>query len=314
MPRLPPRPDLSWKEDGTPVDERVGDVYFSRHDGLEETRAVFLKGCGLPEAWADKAAFTVAELGFGTGLNFLALWQLWRANRPAGGHLHFVSFEGYPLDPEDAAKALGAWPELAPLTSWLVAQWPVRARGVQHVEWADEGISLTLHIGEIAETLPDAVFTADAWFLDGFSPAKNDAMWDDELWPMVAERSRMGAPVGTFTVAGGVRRGLVEAGFEVAKAPGHGRKRERLEARLIHRAPETSDRLGLRPLNVAPKTVHVLGAGIAGACCARAFLDRGCKVVVHDKAGGVASGASGNRLALVMPRLDAGDTVQARLQ
>ena len=156
MTRLPPRPDLSWKEDGTPVDERVGDVYFSRHNGLEETRAVFLKGCGLPERWQARASFTIAELGFGTGLNFLAAWQLWRGTRRPGAWLHFVSFEGYPLDREDAARALSAWLELSEVAALLAAQWPDRATGVQRMVWPSERVTLTLHIGEISQTLPQA--------------------------------------------------------------------------------------------------------------------------------------------------------------
>ncbi|WP_143435662.1 tRNA (5-methylaminomethyl-2-thiouridine)(34)-methyltransferase MnmD, partial [Henriciella aquimarina] len=177
MSRLPPRPDLAWQEDGTPVDARVGDVYFSRHNGLEETRAVFLQGCGLPARWQDRTGFTIGELGFGTGLNFLAAWQLWRETRGPDGWLHFVSFEGYPLAREDAARALAAWPELADLAAKLLDAWPERARGVQRRVWPDERLTLTLHTGEIAEMLPQARLRADAWFLDGFSPAKNDAMW-----------------------------------------------------------------------------------------------------------------------------------------
>lgn len=303
--RLPPRPKLSWKEDGTPVDDRVGDVYYSIEDGLAESRAVFLEGCGLPDAWKDRSSFTIAELGFGTGLNFLAAWQMWRDHRPSNGWLNFVSFEGFPLDREDAARALEPWPELAELSDRLCARWPVRARGVQQIAWPDERLTLTLHIGLIEETLPQAEFEADAWFLDGFSPAKNDAMWADNVWPELAARSKPEARVATFTVAGAVRRGLANAGFEVEKKPGHGRKRERLEARAPACPTQTPD--------VSSPEIAVIGAGISGACLARGLVDRGAQVTVFDQAQGPALGTSGNPLALVMPRLDAADTVQARL-
>lgn len=303
--RLPPRPNLTWKTDGTPVDERVGDVYYSVEDGLAESRAVFLAGCGLPEAWRGRSSYTMAELGFGTGLNFLATWQMWRAHRSNSAWLHFVSFEGYPLDSEDAAHALKPWPELADLADQLCASWPVRAKGVQQITWPSERLTLTLHIGDIAETLPRSLFSADAWFLDGFSPAKNDAMWDAALWPLIAERSHKGTRAATFTVAGAVRRGLTSAGFEVAKKPGHGRKRERLEAVF---------NLGTVPLEPprAP-SVAIIGAGISGACLAQTLSERGAEVTVFDQSDGPAQGTSGNPLALVMPRLDAADTVQARL-
>ncbi|MEO1661467.1 MAG: tRNA (5-methylaminomethyl-2-thiouridine)(34)-methyltransferase MnmD [Pseudomonadota bacterium] len=305
--RLPPRPDLTWKDDGTPVDARVGDVYFSIEDGLAESRAVFLAGCGLPGAWASGADHTIAELGFGTGLNFLAAWQMWRAHRTGAGWLSFVSFEGYPLDVEDIARALTPWPELRPLAEKLCAAWPARAKGIRQITWPEERLTLTLHIGRIEDTLPGAQFTADAWFLDGFSPAKNAAMWDEALWPEMARRSRPGTRASTFTVAGAVRRGLQNAGFAIEKKPGHGRKRERLEA--VFKPTEAA--LPRQP--VCPPKVAIVGAGIAGASLARVLHDRGAQVRVYDRATGPGQGTSGNPMALVMPRLDAGETVQAQL-
>ncbi|MEM6651831.1 MAG: tRNA (5-methylaminomethyl-2-thiouridine)(34)-methyltransferase MnmD [Pseudomonadota bacterium] len=303
--RLPPRPDLDWKDDGTPVDRRVDDVFYTVDDGLAEARAVFLSGCGLPERWRTKPAFTVAELGFGTGLNFLAAWQLWQTTRPPDGWLNFVSFEGFPLEVEDIARAMRPWTELTQLAEALCAAWPPRAKGVRQITWPSERLTLILHVGAIEETLPQSVFTADAWFLDGFSPAKNPAMWADSLYPLIAARSRPGTCAATFTVAGAVRRGLTQAGFSVTKAPGHGRKRERLEAVFN----------GAKTIPVVNQTPHVaiIGVGIAGACLARQLTDRGAKVTIFDTADGPAQGASGNPLALVMPRLDASDSVQARL-
>ena len=313
MTRLPPKPDLEWQDDGTPVDRRTGDVYFSRHDGLEESRTVFLKACGLPERWQGKAQFTIGEFGFGTGLNFLAAWQLWRETRAPGQWLHFVSFEGYPLDAEDAARALEAWPALGDLPAKLVAAWPERAFGVQRMIWPDERVALTLHTGDIAETIPASSLMADAWFLDGFSPAKNEEMWEEGLWAALRERCSEEALLGTFTVAGAVRRGLAGAGFEVEKKSGYGRKRERLEVRSSEPQPPLPDVFGLRPLVERPGKVRIIGAGVAGAAAARVLLDRGLAVEVVDAGPGPATGASGNPIGLVMPRLDAGDTVQARL-
>ncbi len=313
MSRLPPAPDLEWKPDGTPVARGFDDVYFSTADGLEEARAVFLSGCGLPTRWAERDAFTVAETGFGTGLNFLALWDLWRkSQRRPGAWLHFVSFEGFPLHREDAGRALSAWPQLGPLAGRLLARWPHRARGVRQLTWPEDRVSLTLHVDEIASALPQAMFRADAWFLDGFSPSRNGAMWDEGLFPLIAERTAPGAVAATFTVARAVRDGLAENGFEPAKRPGFGRKRDRLEAAFRGVARRKPDRFGLRAPNAPPRRIAIIGAGIAGACLARTSTDAGLEAMVFDEAG-PASGASGNPLALVMPRLDAADTVQARL-
>lgn len=311
-PRLPPLPDLDWKPDGTPAAQAMDDVYFSVDDGLEETRVVFLAGCGLPQRWTGRTHFTVAELGFGTGLNLLALWQMWKAHRPSpAARLDFVSFEGFPLTRDDAARALARWSELAELSAILLEKWPERARGVQRIELGD-GVTLILHIDDVAAALPNAQFVADAWFLDGFAPARNERMWAPEIYPLMIARSAPGAWVGTYTVAGAVRRGLSQAGFEVSKQPGFGRKRERLQAT----APEKHAPILAPPCfggGVPPSKVAVIGAGIAGVCAARAFAARGASTVLFDKAAGLGTGASGNRLALLMPRLDGADTGIARV-
>ncbi|MEQ9506685.1 MAG: FAD-dependent 5-carboxymethylaminomethyl-2-thiouridine(34) oxidoreductase MnmC [Hyphomonas sp.] len=314
MARLLTFPRINWSADGAPVAQHHDDVYFSAQDGLAETRAVFFAGCGLPDAWQGRRRFTVAETGFGTGLNFLALLQLWRAHRPSpDAQLTFVSFEGYPLAQEDARRALVAWPELADDAAALVARWPGPVRGVRSIVFPEDGMCLILHLGDIRETMPQSAFTADAWFLDGFSPAKNADMWDTWIYPEIGQRSAPGARLGTFTVAGAVRRGLAEAGFEVSKAEGHGRKRERLEAHLTTPPVPAPDTFGLRAPPVSPQRIAILGAGIAGATLARILADNGASVSVFDPAPGPASGASGNPLALVMPRLDAGDTPEAGL-
>jgi tRNA 5-methylaminomethyl-2-thiouridine biosynthesis bifunctional protein len=301
MPRLPPLPELDFAE-LAPHSRTHGDVYFSG-EGLSEKREVFLRGCGLPEAWAGRRQFTVGELGFGTGLNLLALWELWRRNRPSpDARLNVMSFEAALIPRDSAERIHSAWPELGELSAILRAHWPDRAFGAQRIALSD-GVTLTLWIGDVAETLPQASGAADAWFLDGFAPAKNPAMWTPEVLSHVARMCAPGARAATYTVAGHVRRTLTELGFDVAKVAGHGRKKERLEARL------TADRA------TAPKQaqrVAIVGAGVAGAWAARAFLDRGCKVDVYDRAAAPASGASGNPLALVMPRLDAGDSPAAR--
>lgn len=314
MSRLPPHPELNWREDGTPEARAFGDIYYTVEDGLEETRNVFLKGCGLPGRWAGREQFTIAELGFGTGLNFLAAWQLWDTYRPSdSAWMHFVSFEGFPLNKDVAARALNNWPELAPYSERLLSKWPHRARGVRRITWQEARVSLTVHIDDIARALPASKFKADVWFLDGFSPAKNTGMWDESIYPLIAERSSSGAGIGTYTVAGHVRRGLSAVGFEVSKQLGYGRKRERLEAIFTSAQVDRPDLYGLRSPSNTPKKIAILGGGIAGLCTAHALTRRGANVTIFDPATELFSGASGNPLALVMPRLDAEDNTTARL-
>ena len=305
LPAMPDRPSegsLVWSGDGQPRTRLYDDVYFSAEDGLAEARAVFLTGCGLPGAWAGRRDFVVGELGFGTGLNVLALIELWRRTRPPGGRLHVFSVEAYPIAAEEARRALGRWPELAELTGRLTALWPGRACGLHRVELSDIGVILDVAVAEVAEALAGWRGRADAWFLDGFAPDRNPAMWRDEVMALVAQRSAPGAVAATFTVAGQVRRGLAAAGFEVAKAPGFGRKRERLTARLPAGAPRADP----------PRRVAIVGAGIAGAAAARAVRALGGEAVVFD-AEGRGAGASGNPAALVTPRLDAGLAEPAQL-
>ncbi|WP_296169741.1 FAD-dependent 5-carboxymethylaminomethyl-2-thiouridine(34) oxidoreductase MnmC [uncultured Brevundimonas sp.] len=294
-------PRLLWAEDGSPRSGRFDDVYFSKQDGLAESRAVFLGGCGLPEAWAGRRHFTVAELGFGTGLNIVALLDLWRRERPAGGHLHIFSVEGFPLSREEAARALMAWPEVAEITEALLDRWPSGTPGFHRLDLEPFGATLDLAVGDVAWALNQWSGRADAWFLDGFAPSTNPGMWSDAVMDAIAARSAPGARVATFTVAGAVRRGLSERGFQVDKRPGHGRKRERLEARL-------PGQITGQPV----PSVAVIGAGIAGAALARAFAALGHRVtVVEAEAAG--AGGSGFPAALVTPRLDAGDSDIAAL-
>ena len=285
---------LVWADDGQPRSRLFGDVYFSTEDGLAESRAVFLAGCGLPEAWAGRARFVVGELGFGTGLNILALLDLWRTTREPGAHLHIFSLEAHPLGAGEARRALSAWPELSDLARLLTDRWPGHARGLHRVDLPEVSATLDVAVMDAHAALEGWDGRADAWFLDGFSPALNPGMWDDDLMMLVGQRSAPGARAATFTVAGAVRRGLQAAGFVVEKRPGHGRKRERLEASLP----------GSRRATPPPR-VAIVGAGIAGASAARALRALGCRPVLIE-ADTPGAGASGNPAALVTPRLDAG--------
>ncbi|MBB5747299.1 FAD-dependent 5-carboxymethylaminomethyl-2-thiouridine(34) oxidoreductase MnmC [Brevundimonas variabilis] len=295
-------PQLVWADDGSPRSGRFDDVYFSTDDGLAESRAVFLAGCSLPEAWAGRKHFTVAELGFGTGLNIIALLDLWTRSGPSGGHLHIVSVEGFPVSREEAARALANWPEVASVARHLLDAWPASQPGFHRVDLPDLNATLDLMVGDAADVLGRWSGQADAWFLDGFSPATNPGMWSQTVLDAIAARSAPGARIATFTVAGAVRRGLNERGFVVEKRPGHGRKRERLEACLP----------GSKPASAPSKRVAVIGGGIAGAALCRALTAAGqTPLLVEREAPGAA--ASGFPAALVTPRLDAGDSVIAGL-
>jgi len=301
--RLPPAAEISFDDRGLILGDAFHDSYFSRDDGLEETRIVFLKGCGLPEAWQSQSHFTLGELGFGTGLNVLATWDLWRKTRQPGQILHFITTEAFLMAADHAAKAHAHWPELADLSARLLARWPVRAFGNQRIWFEDDGFCLTILIGPALRSLQAMDFQASAWFLDGFAPMRNPDMWSQELLQEVARLCAPGAKLATYSVAGAVRRGLEACGFNVSRQPGFGSKRQRLEAVWPGKRESPPAK---------PTSVLVIGGGIAGAAAGFAFARRGVRVELLDSDPCGQSKASRNPAALVMPRLDRGDTREAR--
>lgn len=207
-------PEIDWRDDAVPVSRRFDDPYFSLAGGLDETRHVFLAGNGLPGRFRD--GFHIAELGFGTGLNLLATLLA----HTGAGHLHYTSFEAFPMTAPDIARALTAFPEVAGLAPSFLRQWEAGATTLSF-----PGLTATILIGDARQTLPAWEGQADAWFLDGFSPAKNPQLWSPELMAEVADHTVPGGTFATYTAAGHVRRALAAAGFTVTRQPGFGRKR-----------------------------------------------------------------------------------------
>lgn len=308
MSRMPPLASPVWEFGPAPVSAEFDDVYFSREGGLAEAEAVFLQGCGLPDRWrARRTHFAIGELGFGSGLNALAAWRRWRDTRCAGAVLHFVSIERAPWSVADAQRAHAAFPDLAPLSERLCARWPVQAYGPQRLWFDEDGFCLTVIIADVLDALRPMRGAFDAWFLDGFAPARNAAMWDSAVLREIARLSAAGARAATYTVAGEVRRGLSAVGFAVEKKPGFGTKRERLEAVFVNA------QAGAAHTGAQPKRIGIVGGGIAAASAAHAVRRRGAHAVIVTDRNALASGASGNPAALVMPRLNRGDTAEAAL-
>jgi len=213
--------ELDWQAGAVPVSRRFDDPYFSREDGLAETRHVFLAGNCLPERFGD--GFQIAELGFGTGLNLLAALASWRECGVAGV-LRFTSFEAWPLSAGEMTRAQVAFAPLAALARELAPHW-----GAEEIVLKD--LHFRLIRGDARATLPQWEGAADAWFLDGFAPAKNPEMWEPALMAQVFAHTAPGGTVATYTAAGDVRRALAAAGFDVSRRPGFGRKRHMTTAR-----------------------------------------------------------------------------------
>jgi len=310
-PRGLPAPTLRWA-DGIPSDEASGDIYFNRQDPLGESRAVFLSGNDLPARLGAHGApvHRVGETGFGTGLNFLLLWEAWRqagAPRP----LSYVSFEQAPLSHADrqrflaSLRARGAR-DLAALGETLTAALPEPLAGWHLMPFEGGRLRLHLYLGDAQTGLEDWLAqreapAVDAWFLDGFAPKVGPALWQPELLGLLAKASAPGATLGTFTVARAVREGLANAGFLPQKVPGPQsaeggpQKREVLVARL-------TPGLGRRPAPV-PTQVTIVGAGLAGTAVALALAEQGVSSQVLEADAAPGGGASANPWALLHPRL-----------
>ena len=307
---------LDWDDQGQPLSRQFGDVYFSRDDGLGETRHVFLASNELPARFAALPAggrLVIGETGFGTGMNFLCAWQLFDQLAPADARLHFVSVEKYPLARADLQRALALWPELAPWSDQLLEQYVAIHPGFQRLVLAGGKVILTLLVGDALEQLPQLDARIDAWFLDGFAPSKNPDMWTDALFAQLARLSSPGASLATFTSAGFVRRGLIAAGFAMQRVPGYGRKREMLSGRLQHAGKsETAPWYG-RPPQTSERSALVIGAGLAGCATAASLAARGWQVTLLERHDSIAREASGNPQGVLYLKLSAHGTALSQL-
>jgi tRNA 5-methylaminomethyl-2-thiouridine biosynthesis bifunctional protein len=321
---MPPAPDapnqqarLEWDEQGQPLSSQFADVYFSNENALAETRYVFLANNQLPERFAALTAdqqLVIGETGFGTGLNFLCAWQLFEQQAAAGARLHFVSVEKYPLNKTDLQRALTLWPELAPYAEQLLAQYVALHPGFQRLVFAGGRITLTLLIGDALQLLGQLDGEIDAWFLDGFAPAKNPDMWTPELFAELARLSHANTTLGTFTSTGYVRRRLNEAGFKMKRVPGLGKKWEVLKGAFIG-SPATAEKPWFaRPSQqVGARTALVIGAGLAGCATASSLAQRGWQVCLLERHAGIAQEASGNPQGVLYLKLSAHHTSLSRL-
>ena len=282
-----------------PVSRRFGDIYYDV-DGAAEAARVFLEPADVATRASQRGStFTVAELGFGTGLNFLATAAATRSR------LHYVSFECYPLAKPDLTRALAPWRGVFPLTRHLEAAYPPPVRGWHRRLFDSARVQLSVYLGDVGAGLADFARQqrrgVDAWFLDGFAPARNPSMWHPDLFRTLAELSAPDATVTTFTAAGEVRRHLTAAGFDVRRVDQRPRKRHSTAATF------TGKGRTYRP----PSAVAVIGAGLAGAATARALAEKGIPATLVDRGEGVAAGASAIPAAVLHGRLLPSRTTEA---
>lgn len=277
---------------GVPFAPAFGDVYHPRGGALEQARHVFLGGNGLPQRWAGRERFVVLETGFGLGNNFLATWDAWRHDARRCERLVFISIERHPLRRADLA-ALQSDSPLAALASQLVAAWPPPTWNLHRLVFEGGRIELQLCLGDVAAWLPELVATVDAFYLDGFAPARNPQMWEPRVFKALARLAAPDATAATWSAARVVRDGLTSAGFEVMRRDGIGGKRDITTA---HFAPRhTPARPPGRTLPApTDRRALIVGGGVAGCALAAALAAHGWDSSVFDRHDAPGQEGSGN--------------------
>ncbi|WP_454782369.1 bifunctional tRNA (5-methylaminomethyl-2-thiouridine)(34)-methyltransferase MnmD/FAD-dependent 5-carboxymethylaminomethyl-2-thiouridine(34) oxidoreductase MnmC [Legionella sp. WA2022007384] len=319
--------ELSW-HNTLPFSTQYDDIYHSSEGAINQALHVFVDGNDLINRWQsfsddEPQRFTIAEMGFGIGLNFLVSWSLWEQYAPKSSKLHFISCEKHPLSLADLAKSLASSPQLEKHAQQLIASYPVLTPGYHHLSFCNGRVTLTLMLGDALECyeqllicgesfLEKELRTAfiDAWFLDGFAPAKNESMWSEALMNVIAMLSKENTSLATYTAAGSVKSGLSKYGFVVEKRKGFGPKRHMICARFTKLPTQKTAKRHTpwhvgKPEKYFNKSAIIVGAGLAGCFTAHALNKRGWKVTIIDELGQVGSGGSANQQAVLFPKLSA---------
>ncbi|MCW8863764.1 MAG: bifunctional tRNA (5-methylaminomethyl-2-thiouridine)(34)-methyltransferase MnmD/FAD-dependent 5-carboxymethylaminomethyl-2-thiouridine(34) oxidoreductase MnmC [Colwellia sp.] len=310
-------PKLSFRQDGSPFSEQYNDFYFDSESGYQQSEQVFIDGNNIPaKIVTEKKTLTIAETGFGTGLNFLLTLQAYQKAQHQNPnknltHITFISVEKYPLSKAQLTTSLNALPELNEFSQLLLEQYPDINNSTNNVSqftasFFDGKVSLTLIINDATQALSSLKSgkngLVDAWYLDGFSPAKNPDMWSKELFEQIGRLSTPQASIATFTVAGFVKRHMQDVGFRTQKQTYIGSKQEIMTG-VFQQDPHTTKGYQLRPRITKPQHVSIIGGGIASACAALALTTQGIKVTLYCKDNALAQGGSSNAIGALYPLL-----------
>ena len=317
---------LVFTDQGIPYSSGFDDIYHSRTGALGQANHVFLKGNQLPQRWREKSTFkstfTVLETGFGLGINFLMTWAAWQQDPERSASLHFISIEKHPFACDDLAKAHRVLLEKSPLHNFskqLQQQWPTLVSGFHRLHFDQGRVHLTLVFGDVQEVLPQLNSVVHAFYLDGFSPAKNPVMWEPKVYKGLARLAIQESTVATYTVAAQVRQGLQAAGFIVEKCAGYGQKRDMLSGYFDKRYMRKQSIHSKSSLNLLSendhqqKSVIVIGAGLAGTALCERMIARSWKVLLIDQHAEPAQEASGNAMGIFHPHLSHDDNYCSRL-
>ena len=307
---LSPDAGIAFDPAGTPLSTRFGDVYRSRDGALAEAQAVFIEGTRVTDRWSGLASFTVLEIGFGLGVNFLATLSAWRTSPHRPARLHFVSIEKHPLSAADLVAAHAALGLISADSRRLTERWPLHTPDLHRLSFDEGAVTLWLALGDAEDWLPRLRTGADALYLDGFAPSRNPDAWTAGVIRGIARLARPEARLATFSAARPVAETLTAAGFDVTIRPGFGRKRERIEA--VYR-PRWRTWPAPPPLpSYGRRSALVIGAGLAGTAVAARLAEDDWSVTLIDAAAGPARAGSAQPLCADHLHVSPDDNLMAR--
>ncbi len=311
---------IIWQDD-TPYSQQFKDFYYNSDGGVDETLHVFVKPSKVAERYLQMQTdfFSINETGFGTGLNFYCTLQAIQESAKLMHHspLHFFSSELFPLSIDDFSKAVANFPQFSTITQQICQQYPPAIKGFHRIILNQGSIYLTLIFDDSLSAYQQCQHKADAWYLDGFSPAKNSQMWQPELFQQLARLSKTNeTTLASFTAAGAVRRALQEQGFKIQKHSGFGKKREMISG--LYTAEDQSVSSNKPWFDISPshndiKHLAVIGAGLAGCTTAEALARRGINVTIFDSATDICQSASGNLQGALYAKLPSKPTLSGEL-
>ena len=296
---------IRWLDSGMPYSEDYNDLYFSENNPIEESRHVFLRGNDLDSRWVSlkNENFIIAELGFGFGLNFVLSIELWHRTAAPQKRLHYIAFEKAPPTAEQFDRLYTKFPSLTHISRKLRERLPAFSDGCHRIEFG-KAITLDLHYGDISKTLKlldQDERAIDAWFLDGFSPSLNSALWNDSICELIGFYSSKDTTLSSYSSAGHFRRTLQKNGFLTKREPGFGVKRHMTTASYGDTSRKKQNSFKEKPRT--QKVVGIIGAGLAGCSAAYSLAKRGFEVKIFDSSHEMAKQASSIPLLAVRPRL-----------
>ena len=269
------------------------DRYF-QVNGFEESKEVYIDGNNLEERWESfsGSCFTIGELGFGLGLNFLTMMHCW-LKKERSFNLDYIGIDKKILEKSNLIMLEEAFPNLKNEIKVLKECDIVGHNGFECISIPDLKIRLILITEDIQKAINDiCVSNIDAWFLDGFDPKKNPEMWEEDILKTVFDLSSCDSSFSSFTSVGRIRRALLENGFEVSKVSGFGTKRHRIIGKKFIENKKSN---GI-------KKIAILGAGLSGSNLAFNLANANIEVDIYDALADLNKGSSGGPIASMYPK------------